>query len=54
MIDAALRPVLEDGAFCTNLVKRLRSKEELDSPNLVKVVGDLGDAQVRTRQAADQ
>jgi 3-deoxy-manno-octulosonate cytidylyltransferase (CMP-KDO synthetase) len=33
--------VLEDGAFCTNLVKRLRSEEELNSPHLVKVVGDL-------------
>jgi 3-deoxy-manno-octulosonate cytidylyltransferase (CMP-KDO synthetase) len=40
MIDAALRPVLEAGAVCTNLVKRLRSEEELNNPNLVKVVGD--------------
>jgi 3-deoxy-manno-octulosonate cytidylyltransferase (CMP-KDO synthetase) len=41
MIDAALRPVVDDGAFCTNLVKRLRSEEELNSPNLVKVVADV-------------
>jgi 3-deoxy-manno-octulosonate cytidylyltransferase (CMP-KDO synthetase) len=41
MIDAALRPVLEGRARCTNLMKRLVSREELESPHLVKVVTDL-------------
>jgi 3-deoxy-manno-octulosonate cytidylyltransferase (CMP-KDO synthetase) len=41
MIDAALRPVVEGDATCTNLVKRIRSEQELASPNIVKVVSDL-------------
>jgi 3-deoxy-manno-octulosonate cytidylyltransferase (CMP-KDO synthetase) len=39
MIDGALRPVLEQGVGCTNLVKRI-GREEAESPNTVKVVFD--------------
>jgi 3-deoxy-manno-octulosonate cytidylyltransferase (CMP-KDO synthetase) len=41
MIDGALRPVLEEGVGCTNLAGRIRSEEELLSPNTVKVTFDL-------------
>jgi 3-deoxy-manno-octulosonate cytidylyltransferase (CMP-KDO synthetase) len=41
MIDAALRPVLDEGVGCTNLVKRI-GREEAESPNTVKVVFDQG------------
>src|SRR4051812_30372404 len=34
MIDAALRPVLEEGVGCTNLVKQI-GREEAESPNTV-------------------
>jgi 3-deoxy-manno-octulosonate cytidylyltransferase (CMP-KDO synthetase) len=40
MVDLALRPVVENRAEITNLQKRLVSQDELDNPNLVKVVSD--------------
>ena len=40
MIDAALRPVLEEGVGCTNLVGRIRTEDELNSTNTVKVTFD--------------
>lgn len=40
MVDAALRPVLDGRAGCTNLVKRIEDQNELESPNTIKVVSD--------------
>lgn len=41
MVDAAIEPVVERGASCTNLVKRIETQEEFESPNTIKVVADL-------------
>jgi 3-deoxy-manno-octulosonate cytidylyltransferase (CMP-KDO synthetase) len=41
MIDAALGPVLEGRAGCTNLVKRIEDEEDFVNPNTIKVVQDL-------------
>ena len=41
MVDASLGPVLERGAACTNLIKRIETTEEFESPNTIKVVRDL-------------
>jgi 3-deoxy-manno-octulosonate cytidylyltransferase (CMP-KDO synthetase) len=41
MVDAALAPVLNEGAGCTNLVKRIDTEDEFTSENTVKVVADL-------------
>jgi 3-deoxy-manno-octulosonate cytidylyltransferase (CMP-KDO synthetase) len=40
MVDAALRPVIDGDAACTNLIKRVETEEEFSSPNTVKVVFD--------------
>jgi 3-deoxy-manno-octulosonate cytidylyltransferase (CMP-KDO synthetase) len=41
MVDAALRPVVDGEAACTNLAKRITEEAEFDSPNTVKLVVDL-------------
>lgn len=41
MVDAALGPVLDGGAGCTNLMRRIDDEEDLLNPNTVKVVADL-------------
>ena len=53
MIDEALGPLLADPAIqITNLVGRMRNREEVDSPNEVKVVMDLNrDALYFSREA---
>lgn len=52
MIDEALRPLEEDPAIqISNLVGRIRTREEVESPNEVKVVRDLnGDALYFSRE----
>lgn len=53
MIDEALAPLLADPAIqITNLVGRIKTKDEVDSPNEVKVVMDLNhDALYFSREA---
>jgi 3-deoxy-manno-octulosonate cytidylyltransferase (CMP-KDO synthetase) len=41
MIDAALAPVLEGQAGCTNLIKRIDDEDDFLNPNTIKVVRDL-------------
>ncbi len=39
-VDAALRPVLEGKAVCTNLMRRVEDEDDLHNPNSIKVVAD--------------
>jgi 3-deoxy-manno-octulosonate cytidylyltransferase (CMP-KDO synthetase) len=41
MVDAALEPVLEGRAGCTNLAKRIEDAEDFANPNTIKIVADL-------------
>jgi 3-deoxy-manno-octulosonate cytidylyltransferase (CMP-KDO synthetase) len=40
MVDAALGPIVAGEARCTNLVKRIESREDLENPNTIKIVSD--------------
>jgi len=41
MIEAAVRPVAEDDSiFCSNLVERIRTRDEFENPNTIKVTMD--------------
>lgn len=41
MIEAVVKPVAEDGnIFCSNLVERIRTQDEFESPNTIKVTMD--------------
>ena len=40
MVDAALQPVIDGRATCTNLIKEIEVEEELSSVNTIKVVFD--------------
>jgi len=41
MIEAAVKPVAEDSdIFCSNLVERIRTQEEFENPNTIKVTMD--------------
>ena len=41
MIEAAVKPVAEDSdIFCSNLVERIRTREEFENPNTIKVTMD--------------
>jgi 3-deoxy-manno-octulosonate cytidylyltransferase (CMP-KDO synthetase) len=41
MIEAAVKPVAEDGdIFCSNLVERIRTRQEFENPNTIKVTMD--------------
>jgi 3-deoxy-manno-octulosonate cytidylyltransferase (CMP-KDO synthetase) len=52
MVDLSLQPVVDGDAGCTNLMKRIETVEEFESPNTIKVVADLkGDTLYMSRGA---